>query len=238
MYPNQPGYPTQPPAQPGYPTQPPAQPGYPTQPPAQPGYPTQPPAQPGYPTQPPAQPGYPSQPPAQLGYPSQYGQPFAGGGGSIFDGMGSEDPSQTGNYLPLTVATYVAEIERVFFNQGRQSNSVIVDFKIVWSGNPAVQAGTSWNWYQSCSWEGWKGRLKGFIGACNGIDPYDKDALRQAFPNEQSAVAAAELAISPANPLMGKLVRLDTAPAGTKKGGQVTAHKWRPYRPEEFSGGQ
>jgi hypothetical protein len=228
MYPNQPGFPPQPPAQPGYPPQPPAQPGFPPQPPAQPGYPPQPPAQPGYPPQPPAQSGFP---------PQQYGQPFAGGG-SIFDGMGNEDPSQTGNYLPLTVATYVAEIERVFFNQGRQSNSVIVDFKIVWSGNPAVQAGTSWNWYQSCSWEGWKGRLKGFIGACNGIDPYDKDALRQAFPNEQSAVAAAELAISPANPLMGKLVRLDTVPAGTKKGGQVTAHKWRPYRPEEFSNGQ
>jgi hypothetical protein len=80
--------------------------------------------------------------------------------------------------------------------------------------------------------------LKGFIGAANGVDPYDKDALKQTFPTEQSAVAAGELAISPANPLRGKLVRLDTAPTGTKKGGQVTAHKWRPYRPEEFSGGQ
>lgn len=156
----------------------------------------------------------------------------------MFDGMADAEVGQSRCYfLP---GEYLCQVRWVLFKNGRNGKFYIVECNIVESGNPERPAGTSASWLQKMDGNASEvalGSIKGFLAACMGVDPNNKDAVREVFTDAQGqdvSAAVAEMSIADENPMAGTVVRLRATQGETKQGKPFTYHDWFPATTEDM----
>jgi len=141
----------------------------------------------------------------------------------IYDGVGNAAIGQGGNYLNGG-HQYLVEISRCFVKQGRKGDIFTIAELIVHESDdvknpPGFKASWSCNMKHDAS----LGNLLVFFGACMGIKSEDEARLRKEITS-----AFCEYAVSPQNPLKGKMVEVEVHEITTKAGTPFSKHIWKP----------
>jgi len=141
---------------------------------------------------------------------------------SLFNGIRDAKVGQGGVYfLP---GLYEVEIQKVHTLVSRKREDLfIVEAKILESNNPDRAPGSSASWLVNFKQDAALGNIKGFIAACNGIDPADEVRV-----NDEVDEDVCEYVVSEENPLAGTRVKLEAVMKKTKSGGDFTLHIWNP----------
>ena len=154
----------------------------------------------------------------------------------LFSGMSDAEVGTSKVYfLP---GDYVVQIRRVIYKDGRRDKFYIAECLILESTNPERPKGTSASWLQKMSGASAEvalGAIKGFLAACEGVDPLNKDAVTAAFTDQNGQDISEEIATMSVdeaqNPLGGVVLRLNAVQGETKDGRAFTYHNWRPAQP-------
>lgn len=140
----------------------------------------------------------------------------------LFDGIGNAAIGQGGNYLKGG-HNYLLEINQCLTKQGRKGDLFfIAEFTIHESDDTSNPPGFTASWTANFKHDAALGNVLWFLGAANGIDVKDEAALKA-----QITTAVAEFAVSPANPLKGRMVEVETHEIKTKAGTPFTKHLWK-----------
>jgi hypothetical protein len=118
--------------------------------------------------------------------------------------------------------TYLVQIDVVKVVNGRKGlDYFIVEGENLESTSTERAVGTHASWVSSLEMDSTPGNVQLFIAAAMNC------------PKEEVDEEAAELVISPDNPLHGRLVRLEVALIKTRAGNDFSKHVWRPV-PDEI----
>ena len=140
----------------------------------------------------------------------------------LFDEIGNAAIGQGGNYLKGG-HNYLLEINQCLTKQGRKGDLFfIAEFTIHESDDTSNPPGFTASWTANFKHDAALGNVLWFLGAANGIDVKDEAALKA-----QITTAVAEFAVSPANPLKGRMVEVETHEIKTKAGTPFTKHLWK-----------
>lgn len=140
----------------------------------------------------------------------------------LFSGVGDAKVSQGGVYfLP---GQYLVEIVKCFaMNSRKREDLFIVECMILESDCFERPVGSKASWIVNFKHDASLGNIKGFLAACNGIDP-GNDAL----VNQEITEDVCEYAVHDENPLAGTRVKLAATATKTKAGNDFTLHFWDP----------
>lgn len=145
---------------------------------------------------------------------------------SVFKGIEDAEISYGGFYLEPGI--YEVEIGRVFTRTGRTGDPFfVVEMKVLESNNPNRPAGCSPSWVVKTNQDAAIGNIKGFLAAASGIDPKDREGLKQV------TAAYAEWASGAENPLAGNRVHVEVDIIKTRKGADFSKHYWSPVEQSE-----
>jgi hypothetical protein len=145
---------------------------------------------------------------------------------SIFDGIehvAAEGASSLRQYFEA--GNYVVTIDSVFLYERRLGGGklFIVETTVNESDNPNIKPGEQRNWVQSFSIPSALPRIKSFIGAAKGLCP-----SRQLHEiNKQITLQVCEEAVSVANPLRSKRLKLLCINKISRLGKEFTHVQWR-----------
>jgi hypothetical protein len=143
----------------------------------------------------------------------------------IFDSIGNAAIGQGGNYLNAG-HQYLVEIVRCFVKQGRKGDVfTIAELVVHESDDSKNPPGFKASWTVNMKHDASLGNLLAFFGACMGIPAEDEVRLRKEITS-----AFCEYAVSPQNPLKGKLVEVEVHEITTKAGTPFSKHIWKPTR--------
>lgn len=141
----------------------------------------------------------------------------------IYDGVGNAAIGQGGNYLNGG-HQYLVEISRCFVKQGRKGDIfTIAELVVHESDDSKNPPGFKASWSCNMKHDASLGNLLVFFGACMGIKSEDEARLRQEITS-----AFCEYAVSPQNPLKGKMVEVEVHEITTKAGTPFSKHIWKP----------
>jgi len=140
----------------------------------------------------------------------------------LFDGIENAKVGQGGVYfLP---GKYQVELDKVFAMQSRKREDLfIAECMILESDNSERKPGTKASWIVNFKHDAALGNIKGFLAACNGIDPAD-----QVKVDEEITSDVCEYAVDDENPLAGTRVNLVAVQKETRAGNPFTLHIWSP----------
>lgn len=141
----------------------------------------------------------------------------------MFDGIEDAKVGQGGVYfLP---GRYKVEVDKVFTMQSRKREDLfIAETTILESDNAERKPGTKCSWIVNFKHDAALGNIKGFIAACNGIDPADEAAVNAEVTEDVCEFAVDEKE----NPLAGSKLDLTAVQKKTRAGGDFTLHLWAP----------
>lgn len=142
----------------------------------------------------------------------------------LFQGMESAQVGQGGIYF--TPGKYLVEVVKCFCLRSRKREDLfIVEFLIHESDSPDRGVGTKASWVVNFKQDAALGNIKGFLAACNGIDPDNTEMVTAEITEEVSEYAVDE----EENPLAGTKVRLVAVNKKLKDGvSDFTLHLWSP----------
>jgi hypothetical protein len=156
----------------------------------------------------------------------------------LFAGMAGADMNGKGQYMGEGL--FVVTIKTFKYKEGFKGKSIIVEFSIVESNNPAHGPGTTGSWVLKMDKPQWKGDVKALVLAATGKDPKSVGAPAADSETHAAAEQIAMSAISeeyavkagiPHDVLIGLPVRLETVKVKTQRGTDFTVHNWSPYTP-------
>ncbi len=140
----------------------------------------------------------------------------------LFEGVEGAKVGQGGVYF--LAGNYLVEVEKVLAKRSRKKEDLfIVEAGILESDNAQRKAGSSASWIVNFKHDAALGNIKGFLAACNGIDPGDRAKV-----DEEITEDVCEYAVDDENPLSGTRVKLSCVMTQTKAGGDFTLHLWSP----------
>lgn len=149
----------------------------------------------------------------------------------LFEGIETAQIGKGGFYFKD--GSYIVDIVQVITQKDRKGQAMfIVEAAIAWSDNNERRAGMVPSWVVKMSWDAALGHIKGFLAACNGVDPNDDVAVKTLFTDSQGrdiTQATAEFVVSSDNPYAGVRVALEVTTVNTKSGGEYSLHKWKPH---------
>ncbi|MBW2672101.1 MAG: hypothetical protein JRD89_01630 [Deltaproteobacteria bacterium] len=154
---------------------------------------------------------------------------------SLFNGMGSASATGSGVYFNSN-HNYLCKVLCLKIIQSRSNDNMFVaEMEVIESDDPERGPGSCPAWVVNFKHDSALGNIKGLLGALNGVNPNEVEALNALFSevNEKGetvdiSVDISEYAVSEANPLAGNTVRLRTEGIKTRAGGDFTKHLWRP----------
>ena len=153
-----------------------------------------------------------------------------------FSTMAGSNPTQGGIYFNAGF-NYDIEIVAVKMVLSRKNQDLYcVECKVLSSDDPERGPGSTPAWMPNMTNESSMGNIKGFLAACNGVDPNDQAAVKAAFTDangQDLSEAVAELSVSEDNPLAGTILKLRTENKLTKAGNPFTLHFWHPVETVE-----
>ena len=142
----------------------------------------------------------------------------------LFDGI--EDAKAGGGFIYFLPGKYRVKITKCIALQSRKREDLfIVKTEILESDNPERKVGMQASWSVNFKHDAALGNIKGFVAACNGIDPADETAVN-AEVNEE----VCDYAVSEDNPLAGVEVNLTCVNKKTKADKDFTLHLWEPLQ--------
>lgn len=140
----------------------------------------------------------------------------------LFTGVEDAKVGQGGVYF--LAGKYLVEVVKCFAMSSRKREDLfIVECMIHESNNAERPAGTTASWIVNFKHDAALGNIKGFIAACNGIDPSD-----EAKVNEEVNEEVCEYAVDDDNPLAGTTLQVTATQITTRDGGPFTLHSWEP----------
>jgi hypothetical protein len=140
---------------------------------------------------------------------------------SLFDGVNEAVPGAGGVYF--LAGLYKVAVKKVFTMRSRKGDDLFIgEFKILESDCKDRKVGTSASWIVNFRHDAAMGNIRGFIAACNGIDPTNEDRLGEIDKE------VCEYAVSDDNPLEGIEVLLEATNIETRAGTPFTLHNWTP----------
>jgi hypothetical protein len=141
----------------------------------------------------------------------------------LFDTIGSAVIGQGGNYLN-SGHQYTLEVVRCFSKTTRKGAVLFIAELLVHESNdPKILPGSTASWAPNFQHEATVGNVLWFLGACYGIPVTDMERLKREITTQ-----VAEYAVSPSNPLAGRMVEVDVQHTKTRAGGDFSKHAWTP----------
>jgi hypothetical protein len=141
----------------------------------------------------------------------------------LFDGIGNAAIGQGGNYLK-SGHNYLLEVTKCLTKTGRKGDLFfIAEFTIHESDDTTNPPGFSASWTCNFKHDASLGNVLWFLGAVNGIDVKDETQLKAQITSQ-----VAEFAVSPANPLAGRMVEVEVHEVTTRQGTPFSKHIWKP----------
>ena len=139
---------------------------------------------------------------------------------------GIEDKDATMSPIYFLPGAYIVEVIKCFVMTSRKKDDLfIVELLIVESDNEERKPETKASWCVNFKQDAALGNIKGFVAACNGIKPVDKDKVNAEITEDLCEYAVDEKD----NPLAGvrlKLVCYNKETVKEKK--DFTVHIWDP----------
>lgn len=150
----------------------------------------------------------------------------------LFSGIGGAKVGVGGAYF--SAGQYIVRLKLVKIVQSRKHEDLYtVETIVKSSNNPDIKVGELRTWQTNAKRDSFLGNVKGFLAACNGVDPSNEVQVAELFPNPEEAEAAAEFSVDEKeNPLGGIWLNLSCVLKKTKAGGDFTVHNWMPYPAE------
>jgi hypothetical protein len=147
----------------------------------------------------------------------------------IFTGIGEAQVGM-GNVYFLHGIYKVEVLEVKLLRSRKREDLYIVEVLILESDNPERKPGMKASWVVNLKQDAALGNIKGFLGSALGVDPYDAEALKEAFleNGKDTTEAVAEQSVSADNPLKGTALKLTCINKKTKAGMDFTVHTWEP----------
>lgn len=144
---------------------------------------------------------------------------------NIFEGIEHVLAEGIANRQYFEPGNYVVTIDTVFIFEKRLGGGklFIVETVVTESDNPNINPGDKKNWVQSLSLPSALPRIKTFLGASMGL--CTKSQLKEI--NSSVTTDVCNEAISPKNPLKGKILKLECIDKISRNGKKFTQHLWR-----------
>lgn len=147
----------------------------------------------------------------------------------VFSGIGDAKISAGGVYFEAP-GNYVVKIRATKLVRSRNNEDLYTaECDIKESDHRDRKAGTQASWQCNAKHDSFKGNVKAYLAACNGVDPNDEAAVKALFKDSKDAEDAAEFSVSSDNPTAGTWLNLSCVKTETRKKTPFTVHKWSPY---------
>lgn len=145
--------------------------------------------------------------------------------GSMFQGVGGTMPGQGGNHFrPGFSGLVVIEAIKVQQSHRGGHTNVITEMRVLESNQAEKPVGSAASWVLNTQHQPWKGNYTWLLAACAGIDISNEAEVKRQITDQ-----VAEFAVSPQQPMRGKVVRLQTEEITTQgKRQPFTKHIWKP----------
>lgn len=141
----------------------------------------------------------------------------------FFDNIGNAVIGQGGTYLKPG-HRYLVEVVKCLTKQGRKGDLFfIAELLVHESSDQTLPPGFTASWTCNFKHDAAIGNVLWFLGAVNGIDVKDEARLKREITSQ-----VAEFAVSPANPLAGRMVEVEVQAVKTRAGGDFSKHVWHP----------
>ena len=146
---------------------------------------------------------------------------------NIFEGIEHVFAEGISNRQYFEPGNYVVTIDTVFIHEKRLGGGklFIVETVVTDSDNPNIKPGDKKNWVQSLSLPSALPRIKTFLGASMGL--CTKSQLKEI--NSSVTTDVCNQAVSPKNPLKGKILKLECLDKISRTGKNFTQHVWQNY---------